>query len=109
MITFSWLMLITVLAAGFALFDAIGRLRGRSSNILAIVQLIAAILMLATLFIAIPGGTLLFAIILEIVLLIMLLTGGRGNRISIITLIALVLNTIVIVVALGWVTIPAIQ
>lgn len=104
----SWIFIITVLAAGLALFDGIGRMRGRGgSNILAIIEIVAAILMLISIFVTIPGGTLLFAIILEVVLLLLLFIRGRG--ISIITVIALILNTIVIVLALGWVTIPAIQ
>ena len=47
MVTLSWLLIITILAAALALFDGISRLTGRRSNsILAIAELLFAALML---------------------------------------------------------------
>lgn len=108
--TLTPMFIITVLAAGFALFDGINRLRGRGTNILAIAEIVVAILMLISIFVSIPGiaGTLVLAIILEIILLVSLFVrGGRG--VSIVAIVALVLTTIVVVVGLNWVTIPALQ
>lgn len=115
MIELSWIFVITVLAAGLAVFDAISRLRGRGgSKVLPIIELVASVLMLVSLFVALPGfagvgPTLLFAIILEIALLVIVFTGGRRKGASAITIVALVLNSIVVLLALGWITIPAIQ
>jgi hypothetical protein len=72
MITLSWLLIVTILAAALALFDGISRLRGRRSNsILAIAELLFAALMLLSIFFAFPAplGTFLFAVILEVVLI----------------------------------------
>lgn len=113
MITLSWLLIITILAAALALIDGITRMRGRRSNsILAGAELLFAALLLISLFFAFPAplGTLLFAVILEVVLLLILLmrgTGGRGA--STITIIALILNSIVVLIALGWLTIPGLS
>lgn len=109
-VTLSWLLIITILAAALALFDGISRLRGRRSNsILAIAELVFAVLMLISIFFAFPApmGTFLFAIILEVILLLILLIRGAGAKgVSTITLIALILNTIVVLIAAGWLIIP---
>ena len=112
-VTLSWLLIITILAAALALIDGIFRLRGRRSNsVLAIAELVFALLMLLTLFFAFPAPltTLLFAILLEVVLLLILLIRGTGARgVSTITIIALILNSIVILIALGWLIIPGLN
>ena len=110
MITVSWLLIITALAAGLAVFDGVSRLRGRGSNsVLAIIELVAAALMLLSVFIALPAPftTLLFAVLLEVVLvLILVLRSSRKGGVSTITIIALILNTAVLLIAAGWLTIP---
>ncbi len=112
-VTLSWLLIITILAAALSLFDGISRLRGRRSNsILAIAELIFAVLMLISIFFLFPAplGTLLFAIILEVILLLILLVRGAGAKgVSTITIIALVLNSIVVLIALGWLIIPGLN
>lgn len=112
-VTLSWLLIITILAAALALFDGISRLRGRRSNsILAIAELIFAVLMLISIFFVFPAplGTLLFAIILEVILLLILLVRGAGGKgTSSITIIALILNSIVVLIALGWLIIPGLN
>lgn len=109
-VTLSWLLIITILAAALALVDGISRLRGRRSNsILAIAELIFAVLMLISIFFAFPApmGTFLFAIILEVILLLILLIRGAGSKgVSTVTLIALILNTVVVLIAAGWLIIP---
>lgn len=111
MITLSWLLIITVLAAALAIFDGVRRLRGhRSNSILAIAELVFAVLMLISVFVAFPAplGTFLFSLALEIVLVILLVmrgTRGRGG-VTTVTIIALILNSIVLLIALGWLSIP---
>jgi hypothetical protein len=110
MITLSWLLIVTILAAALALFDGISRLRGRRSNsILAIAELLFAVLMLLSIFFAFPPplGTFLFAVILEVVLILILLIRGAGAKgVSTVTVIALILNSVVVLIAAGWLTIP---
>jgi hypothetical protein len=110
MITLSWLLIVTILAAALALFDGISRLRGRRSNsILAIAELLFAALMLLSIFFAFPAplGTFLFAVILEVVLILILLIRGAGAKgVSTVTVIALILNSVVVLIAAGWLTIP---
>lgn len=112
-VTLSWLLIITILAAALALIDGIVRLRSRRSNtVLAVAELVFALLMLLTLFFAFPAplGTLLFAILLEVVLLLILLLRGTGARgASTMTILALILNSIVVLMALGWLTIPGLS
>ena len=112
-VTLSWLLIITILAALLALFDGISRLRGRRSNsILAIAELIFAVLMLISVFFVFPAplGTFTLAVILEVILLLILLVRGAGAKgISSITLIALILNTIVVFIAAGWLVIPGLS
>jgi hypothetical protein len=112
MITLSWLLIITILAAALSLWDGVTRLRGRRSNsILAVSELVFALLMLLSIFFAFPAplGTFLFAVILEVVLLLILFIRGTGSKgVSTLTIIALILNSIVVLIASGWVTIPAI-
>ena len=108
--TLSWLLIVTVLAAVLALFDGISRLPGKRSNsILAIAELVFAVLMLLSIFIAFPAPftTFLFALMLEIVLVLILLLRGTGRKsVGAITIIALILNTVVVLIAAGWLRIP---
>jgi len=106
----SWLLLITIAAAGLAIFDGVRRVRGHHGNsIIAIAELVLAVLMLVSVFIAFPAplGTILFAIGLEIVLILLLVLKGTRNRaFTTLTLIALILNSIVVLIAAGWLHIP---
>jgi len=107
--TLSWLLIITILAAVFAIVDGIRRVRGRNNSILAVAELVLAVLMLISVFIAFPApfSTFIFALALEVVLILLLVfRGGRTGGYASITVIALILNTIVVLIALGWLTIP---
>ena len=66
--TLSWLLIITILAAAFAIVDGVRRVRGRNNSVLAIAELVLAVLMLISVFIAFPAplSTFLFALALEI-------------------------------------------
>lgn len=110
MFTVNLLFVITLLAGVVSLYDGIVRVRGRrASSIIAIAEIVFAALLLVALFVAFPAPlTLLtWAILLEITLLIaLLLRGGIRRGALVITIIALVLNTIVVFVTLGWLHIP---
>jgi O-antigen ligase len=110
MITFSLLTIIQILAAALALFDGASRLRGRKTNsLLAIAELVFAVLMLLAIFNFLAPYLQIFAIILEVVLILILVFRGSGRKgVSTITILALVLNTIVVVISLGWIAIPGI-
>ncbi len=106
----TWLLLITIVAAGLSIYDGVRRIRGNKSNsILAIAELVFSVLMLASIFIAFPAplGTFLFALVLEVILILTLVvTGSRAKGFTTITLVALVLNSIVVLIAIGWLRIP---
>ena len=110
MITLSWLLLLTVLAAALAIADGIIRLRGsRNKSILAIAEIAIAALMLVTAFTTLPAPftTFFFALVLEVVLLLLLLLPGRGRRgAPTLVIIALIVNTVVVLTSAGWLTNP---
>ncbi len=106
----SWLLLVTIAAAGLSIFDGVRRVRGRHGNsVIAIAELVFAVLMLVSIFIAFPAplGTFIFAVALEVVLVLLLVLKGTRNRaFTTLTLIALILNSIVVIIAAGWLHIP---
>lgn len=108
----SLLLIITVVAAGLALWDGIVRVRGRSNSIISIIQIIAAALMLLALFgiVVTSLGVGILAVILVIVLILQLILRGSTRRKgAAITIIALVLNAIVVIVAFGLFSIPGLS
>jgi len=106
----SWLLIVTLAAAALSIYDGVRRVRGHHSNsVLAIAELVFAVLMLVSVFIAFPAplGTFLFALALEVVLiLILVLKGTRTRGFTTLTLVALILNSIVVLIAAGWLHIP---
>ena len=111
--TVTLLLIITALAAGFSLYDGIVRVRGKRGNsILAIVEIVAAALMLLALFgiLTTALGVGILSLILEIVLVLQLIVRGSTRRGgAAITIIALVLNTIVLIVAFNIFQIPGLS
>lgn len=111
--TVSLLLIITILAAGFSLYDGIVRVRGKRGNsILAIIEIVAAALMLLALFgiLTTALGVGILSVILEIVLVLQLIIRGSTRRGgAAITVIALVLNTIVLIVAFNVFQIPGLN
>lgn len=109
-VTLSGLFILTIIVAALALYDGIVRLRGRrAGTVFAVVEIIAALLLALTQFFTLPAPltALVFVIILEVVLVIALvLRGGRYRWV--VTVIALVLNTILLLRLLGWLTIPGV-
>ncbi|MFZ2964933.1 MAG: hypothetical protein WA006_09650 [Rhodoglobus sp.] len=105
------LFVITILAGALAVYDGIARLRGRRSggSIIAVAEIVFAALVLLSLFIAFPAplGLLTWALLLEVALVVALvLNGGVRRGTWVVTIIALVLNTIVVLVNLGWLHVP---
>lgn len=110
MVTINLLFIVTILAGALSLYDGIARVRGRGgATILAVAEIIFAALLLVSLFVAFPAPltTLTWAILLLITLLITLILRGAGRRgVWVVTVIALILTAIVVLVALGWLSIP---
>jgi hypothetical protein len=111
--TVTLLLVITVLAGALSLYDGIVRLRGKRGNsILAIVEIIAAALMLLALFgiLTTSLGVGFLSLVLEIVLILQLIIRGSTRRGgAAITIIALILNTIVLIVAFNVFQIPGLN
>lgn len=109
MITITVLFIVTIAAGVLAVVDGIARVRGRGGSlVVGIAELVFAILMLLALFVAFPAPlTLLtWAVLLEAALVVGLFVGRvKRGRVAI-TIAALVLNTIVVLVNLGWLTVP---
>ena len=111
--TVTLLLIITVLAAGFSLYDGIVRVRGKRGNsILAIIEIVAAAHMLLALFgiLTTALGVGILSLILEIVLVLQLIVRGSTRRGgAAVTIIALALNTIVLIVAFNIFQIPGLN
>ncbi|WP_394770103.1 hypothetical protein [Lacisediminihabitans sp.] len=109
-VTLTWLLIITILAAALAIYDGIVRLQGKRGNsVLAVAELVLAGLMLVSLFVAlpVPFTTFAFSLVLEAVLIaLVVLPGKRRRGSSTATFIALVLNSVVVLIAAGWLHIP---
>jgi hypothetical protein len=108
--TLTLLGLLLIVTAVLAIIDAVARLRGRRGiGVLAIIELIAAILLLLSLFVTLPHalGNEIMEIVLEIVLILLLIFRGSVRRgFAAITVVALILNTILLFTTLGWLHIP---
>ena len=107
----SWLFVIALAAGICAVIDGITRARGRGSSVLAIIEIIAAVLFLLSLFFpGIPFGSLVLAIITTVLLVLQLvLRGGRRRGGVAITAVALVLFIVWIVLSQRWIVIPGVN
>ncbi len=103
---------LVIITAAVAIYDGITRVRGsRTSSLVAIVELVFAVLLLLTQFIgAINGFHTIISLILEITLVVIVfLRGGRARWTWGVTLVALILNAIVLLEYLGWLAIPGLK
>ena len=112
--TFTLLSVLLFVTAIVAIIDAIARLRGRRGvGVLAAIELIAAILLILTQFVVISGflgSDRILEIILGIVLLLLLIFRGSVRRgFAAITVIALVLDVLLLLFSYGWLKIPGIN
>lgn len=109
-VTVSGLFVLALIVAILAIVDGIARVRGRGVNsVFAVIEIVAGALLAIAQFVTMPFPLtpLVFAIVLEIVLVIVLILRG-GRRAWILTVVALVLNTLLLLRLLGWLTIPGI-
>ncbi|MET0726301.1 MAG: hypothetical protein ABWY36_08100 [Leifsonia sp.] len=111
MITLSWLLLIALAGGVVALIDGVQRARGKGTAVLAIVEIVVAALFLLSLFLpGIPFGSLVLAVTLLIVLLIQLLLRGGRKRAGIgLTVAGIALLLVWIVLVNNWLVIPGIN
>ena len=109
--TISILTVIFLIGTIVALIDGIIRARGRGNTILAIVEIVVAALLLLSLFVAIPIGTIVLSVVLLIVLVLQLVLRGsvRGRAGVSLTIIALIAIAIWLVLALGWIHIAGVN
>lgn len=102
--------IVALVGGVLAVVDAIARLR-RGSTILAIIQIIASVLFVLSLFIAnVPFGAPLLAVVTIVLLLLQLVFSGatrRGN--AAITVIAIILLVVWLVLIGGRVIIPGVN
>ena len=105
-INITWLLLILAIAVVLAIIDAVLRLRGGGTSVLAVIELIIAILLALSWFVNIPASRLALSIALLVVLIIQLIL--RRGRYAV-TIGALVFTGIFVVLAQGWVVIPGIN
>jgi hypothetical protein len=102
------LLILIIIVALLAIFDGISRLRGRGSGtIVGVLEIILGALLLISQFV--PALAIVapwfWSALLEIVLVIAVIVRGRG-RAWIATIIALILNTVLLLVLFEWLTIP---
>jgi hypothetical protein len=111
--TLTPLLLLLVVTAILAIVDAVARLRGRRGvGVLAVIELIAGVLLILSLFISLPGilGNEIMEIVLLVVFVLLLLFRGSVRRgFAAITVIALILDLALLLFTLGWLHIPGIN
>jgi len=106
----SILTLIFLIGVVVALIDGIVRARGRGSAVLAAIEIVVAALLLLSLFVDLPVGTIVLAVVLLIVLVLQLVLRGSARRGGVsLTIIALVATAIWLVLALEWIRIPGVN
>ena len=104
----SFLLILIIITALLAIFDGISRLRGRgSASIVGVLEIILGALLLISQFVPqlVIVAPWFWAALLEIVLLIAVIVRGRG-RVWIATVIALILNTLLLLVLIDWLHVP---
>ena len=104
----SFLLILIIITAVLAIFDGISRLRGRGSGtIIGVLEIILGALLLISQFVPqlVIVAPWFWAALLEIVLVIAVIVRGRG-RVWIATVIALILNTVLLLVLIGWLHVP---
>ena len=104
----SFLLILVIITAGLAIYDGITRLRGRGAGtVVGVLEIIIGALLLVSQFVSqlVIVAPWFWSLLLEIVLVVAVIVRGRG-RVWIVTLIALILNTVLLFVLLDWLTIP---
>jgi hypothetical protein len=103
----SLLTILLFAAAALAVIDGVIRLRGRGTPILAVVEIIAAGLVILSFFTSIPVAIITLVVILGIVLVLQLVLRGSRRRAGVsLTVISLILTALYLVLALNWIHVP---
>jgi hypothetical protein len=103
----SLLTILLFAAAALAVIDGVIRLRGRGTPILAVVEIIAAGLVILSFFTSIPVAIITLVVILGIVLVRQLVLRGSRRRAGVsLTVISLILTALYLVLALNWIHVP---
>jgi hypothetical protein len=103
-------VILIIVTGVLAIVDSLVSVRGRR-GLLGIIELVAGVLLVLSTFVSLPHllGRTIMQVVLEVVLILMLaLRRGRRGGIAL-TIVTLVLNTLLILVALGWIVIPALK
>jgi hypothetical protein len=104
--TINFFTILVLVTAVLAIIDGVSRARGKG-GILPIITIVLGALLALSQFIVLPFGLLIIAILLLIALVIVLVTRGGVKRGSVvITLIAIVLDAVIILNQLDWLHIP---
>jgi hypothetical protein len=107
-LTINLLTILIVVIAILAIIDGIYRTRGRG-GILPILTIVAGVLLGLSAFITVPFGTQVLAIILLVLLILVLIFRGSTRRGPVlITVLAIILDAILILHNLGWLVIPGV-
>jgi hypothetical protein len=107
LITLSWLLLLALVGGILAVIDGILRLRGKGGTAVGVVELVAGGLFLLSLFVPIPFGSIVLAVVTAIALIIALLVRGRSG--VALTIVSLVLVLAWIVLVNRWIVIPGLN
>ncbi len=100
--------ILVLVIAVLAIIDGIARARGRG-GVMPVITIILAVLLGLSVFIAVPFGTQVLAVLLLISLILMLVFRGSVKRGPVlITVIAIILDAVLILHNLCWLTIPGI-
>jgi hypothetical protein len=105
------LEILIIVTGVLAIIDSVIRVRGRR-GVLGIVELIAGVLLILSNFVSLPHilGQTIMQIVLEVVLILLLVFRGGTRRGGIaITIITLILNTVLILLTLNWITLPGLH
>jgi hypothetical protein len=110
-ITLNLFTILLIVVGALAIFDGVTRLRGRRANsILAIVEIVFGVLLILTLFVGFPApfNQLLFSIVLLVTFIIILVLrgGGKGRGWASVTVVATILDLILLLNLLRILVIP---
>ena len=104
--TINFFTILVLVTAVLAIIDGVYRARGKG-GVLPIITIVLGVLLALTQFVVLPFGLLIIAILLGIALVLgLVFRGGVRRGGFLITVVAIILDALIILKALGWLTIP---